>query len=159
MPLRHGLKHGIYTGFQMQEVYDLLKRYKKAYRAGMERELGLLDELDKLRGEVEKLEHALMVAHGAIRSLGGVVMDDNKIAVRPPDTVQSVDEIVRAAAESWQTEDVHPFERENSIDGYHEHMDKVESNQPTCPHYDADVATFDNGWYCYTCRVGVEEDV
>ena len=26
MGLRHGLKHGIYTGFQMQEVYDELKQ-------------------------------------------------------------------------------------------------------------------------------------
>lgn len=110
---------------------------------------------------------------------------------------------------------IHPFEREDTIDAYHEHMDWHEQmrlddegdtdtvdeplqcvvcggqwkgctypadtvqsveeivepadTQPACPHCFADtcgieehepyISRFDGGWYCPTCRMGVEEIV
>ena len=139
----------------------------------------LLEEVAAMRGEVERLEEEAydskqFVAHltSDVRRLEGKLRRCNDRV--PLDTAQSVDEIVTPPkdcphcgtvstiwtksflgaykcdhcsqhaisnhpGESWQTEDVQPV------------------TQPTCPHCDADVAAFDNGWYCYTCRMAVEE--
>lgn len=83
---------------------------------------------------------------------GNIFGDNHKRYIDPPDTVQSVDEIVTPADEPWQIEDVVPDTGVCPVCRC--------TVSPTCPDCGNDRAIFeDGGWYCFTCRVAVEEDV